>query len=106
MEQNFDTPQLSLTAHARQRMSSRHIAVDDVFAVLEFGREVHARGAEFFVVGRRDVMRARQAGRNVKALEGLHVVCAPNGGPVITCYRNREMPPIRNRTRRIWARAA
>jgi hypothetical protein len=106
MEQDFYTPQLPLTAHARQRMSSRHIDFDDVVDVLEFGREVHARGAEFYVVGRRDVLRARQAGRNVQALEGLHVVCAPNGGPVITCYRNREMPPIRNRTRRTWAQAA
>lgn len=106
MEQSFDTIQPSLTAHARQRMSSRHINFDDVVYVLEFGREVHARGAEFFVVGRRDVMRARQAGRNMTALEGLHVVCAPNGGPVLTCYRNREITVSRGTKGRSWRRAA
>ena len=70
---------------------------DAVVAALEFGRQVRARGAEIFVLGRRDIARARRVGVDLSDLEGVQVICAPNGGPVLTCYRNRNVSGIRDR---------
>ena len=74
MEAQARTIPLPLTTHARERMSRRRIHESAVAAALEFGREIRARGAEFYVIGRRDIDRARRAGRDLRCLEGLQVV--------------------------------
>lgn len=88
---------VDLTRHAQTRLCSRRIRPEAVVAAIEFGRQVRARGAEIFVLGRRDIARARRAGVDLADLEGVQVICAPNGGPVLTCYRNRNVSGIRDR---------
>ncbi len=102
----MDHVALPLTAHARARMSGRRITEEAVSAALVYGREVRSRGAEIYVIGRREVKRALQAGADLRDLEGLQVVCATNGGPVLTCYRNRELTALRSDKQRAWRRAA
>lgn len=100
-----------LSYHARIRMGCRGIRADQVELALNFGRVVEVRGAEIYVIGRREVEKAQRHGVAIRELEGLHVVCTLNGGPVMTCYWNRDLRPVRDRTRhswqgRAWKRAA
>jgi hypothetical protein len=97
---------LPLTAHAQLRMTGRRIPASAVSAALLYGREVRARGAEIFVIGRREVRRAEQAGVDLRDLEGLQVVCVRSGGAVLTCYRNRDISRLRDAGCRNWRRAA
>ena len=87
-----------LTEHARERMTWRRISKGAVEAALDYGRELHARGALIYVIGRREIERYRAAGVDLSDLDGLQVVCAPSGA-VITTYRNRDLSGLRPRRR-------
>jgi len=63
-------------------------------AALAFGRKVHIRGACVHVIGRREVERYRRIGIALDASEGVQVVCGPDGA-VLTAYRNRDFPGLR-----------
>jgi hypothetical protein len=84
-----ETPRMTLTDHAWQRMTSRGISTGDVAVVLEYGRTVHARGAEISVIGRKEVEEYSKAGINLSPYVGIHVLCSRQGS-VLTTYRNRD----------------
>ncbi len=106
MDDWYSTLDEQFTHHARARMAGRGIRTEEVDLALSFGRVVEARGAEIFVVGRREVEKAQSLGVALEDLEGLHVVCAQHGGPVLTCYRNRNLRSTRDRTRHAWQSGA
>ena len=47
--------QITLTEHARIRLTSRRIPTSAVETALLFGREKHVRGATLYAIGRREV---------------------------------------------------
>ena len=78
-----------LTYHATCRSRARRIPPATIDAVVTYGRCRHARGAEIYMVGWRDVAWWAALGIDLSALEGLEVVCG-NSGRVITVYRKRK----------------
>lgn len=79
-----------LTEHARQRMSHRGISLEALSAAVHFGQVSSMRGgAEIFLVGRKEVARARSHGVDLSPYEGVQVVCSVRGH-VLTAYRARR----------------
>jgi hypothetical protein len=70
-----------------------------VTAALDFGRLVYTRGAAIYVIGRKEVLRARRLGVDLSEYEGVHVVCSADGA-VLTVYRNRDFRGLRSRRHR------
>ena len=93
------SPPLTLTHHARCRIDARGFSRRAVAAALDYGRELHTRGAVIYVLGRREVARARREGLDLSAHEGVHVVCSADGA-VITAWRRRDLRPLRGGDRR------
>ncbi len=85
-----------LTRHARVRAQSRSISNEQIDLALDWGREVHVRGAWIYVVGRKEVAHAARFDVQLEEVEGVHVVCS-SGGAVITVYRNRSLSGLRPR---------
>ncbi|GIW71168.1 MAG: hypothetical protein KatS3mg102_0710 [Planctomycetota bacterium] len=83
-----------LTRHAAVRMAQRGISRRGVELALDFGRERFVRGARIFVIGRREIERARRCGVDLADLEGLHVVVS-HDGHILTTYRNRDLRGLR-----------
>lgn len=77
-----------LTRHALRRAAERRISKADLELVFEFGRCTHMRGAEIFILGRKEV-KAHRSLSNLDALEGLHVLCSQ--GVVVTLFRNHSL---------------
>jgi hypothetical protein len=77
------------TRHAGERMARRGIRARDIAWALHFGRRIHVRGADVFVIGRKEVALAREDGIDLSHHEGLQVLCSPEGD-VITLYKNRR----------------
>lgn len=84
--------EVSLTNHACRRMSGRGIRPEDIDLVLSFGRITHTRGAVIHAIGRREVV---EHGRFLEHCAGLHVLCSPHDGAVITTYRNHDLKGLR-----------
>ena len=84
--------ELSLTNHARRRMTGRGIRQEDIDMVMSFGRVTHTRGAVIHVVGQKEI---QEHGRFLERCEGIHVLCSPNDGAVITTYRNHDLKGLR-----------
>ncbi|GAB4244287.1 MAG: hypothetical protein OHK0028_22610 [Deltaproteobacteria bacterium] len=87
---------ITLTEHARVRLNSRRIPAEAVEMALLFGREVHAKGATFYAIGRREVDRFEESGIDLKGYEGIQVICAEDH-VVVTAYRNRDFSNLRLR---------
>lgn len=87
-----------MSDHAISRMCERSLAPDDVEAVLTYGQPVYDRGALVFRLGRKQVDRFAPR-EQLDHLEGVHVVCTPDDGTVMTVYRNRDFRTPR-KTRR------
>ncbi len=85
---------LALTKHAEKQMKRRGISSEAVQKVLDFGREVYARGAIIYVLGRKEIEHFKNIGINLIGLNGLQVVCADDLS-VITVYRNRDLRKLR-----------
>ena len=83
---NLRTP---LTHHAAERSRHRQIRLTTIDAVLTYGRSKHARGAEIYTLGWRDVAWWSARGIDLSVFEGVEVVCG-SGGSVITVYRKRK----------------
>lgn len=81
-----------LTEHARLRMSQRGIRRNDLAEVLDLGCCRHTRGARYYFIGRKEVRRYASQGLDVRRLENLQVLLAPNSDHVITAYRNARLP--------------
>jgi hypothetical protein len=98
-------PDQALTLHAQQRMAARSFSPEAVTAVLAFGRSIHTRGAEIRVIGRKEVAQYRSQGVDLRAFEGVQLVCASDG-VIITMYRNRDFRRLRphRRSRRCEAK--
>lgn len=89
----------SLTQHAWERMGERGLSPATVRLALNYGRDVHVRGATIYVVGRKEVRRYRQDGIELSSVEGVQVVCTDSGA-ILTVYRNRDLRGLRPRSRR------
>ncbi|MCE5245555.1 DUF4258 domain-containing protein [bacterium] len=87
-----------MTEHAWARLDGRRIPLAAVEAAFSWGRRVFARGAEIFVLGRKEVAKAARFGADLARFEGIHVVCAPDG-TIVTAYRNSDLRALRPRRR-------
>ena len=90
-------PENGMTNHARRRMTARRLSERAVEAVLMFGRKVYARGAEIHVIGKREVAKYARTGVDLRAYDGLQVVCVPNDGAIMTVYRNKDFSGLYKR---------
>lgn len=89
-----------LSTHAVQRRAQRGISQAAIDSAWEYGRLIHASGAQFLFLGRNELQEARACGADRRALEkckGL-VVLVAGDGHVITVYRNaRALADIRRK---------
>ena len=88
--------QITLTDHARNRLTSRRIPTEAVEMALLFGREKHVRGATLYAIGRREVEGFGKREVGLKGYEGIQVVCVEDH-VVVTAYRNRDFRGLRPR---------
>lgn len=88
-----------LTHHAEKRMQQRRISPHILEQVLLHGRTIHARGATFRVVGRKEVAANAEAGIDLRSAEGIQVLINSEG-VVFTVYRNHDLRKIRPSKRR------
>lgn len=91
-----------MTAHARTQSFARRLPESSVLTALEYGRELHTRGAVLFVIGRKEVAKARREGMDISKCEGVHLVCSSDDH-ILTVYRNRNLRGLRpnRRSRRL-----
>ena len=87
-----DMPPPQLTTHVRHRMKTRGICRETLDLVLIFGRAIHTRGAVIHVVGHKEI---REHGRFLERCAGVHVLCSPHDGAIITTYRNHDLKGLR-----------
>jgi hypothetical protein len=85
-----------LTLHAQDRLRTRRIPFHAVQAVMDFGHCRFKRGAEVYLIGWREVQKAREAGVDLRRFEGVEVVCDHNSR-VLTVYRNENSKALRLR---------
>lgn len=88
-------PNPDMTRHAEVRMQQRGIQRADVEWVVQYGRRIRAKGLTFYVVGRKEVERQAQLGRNISELSGLQVLVQEDDGVVVTTYRSEDFHAIR-----------
>mgnify|MGYP005814093511 CR=1 FL=1 len=79
-----------LSCHAWCRTHARRCGLAAIEAALVYGRVVYVRGAEIHAIGRKEMLRCRQRGIDLRRFEGIQVVCRPGAGIVLTVYRNRD----------------
>lgn len=84
-----------LTRHAEIRMQQRGIQLTDIELAVRFGRRIHAKGLTYYVIGRKEVSRHAQHGRDISDLCGLQVLVQEEEGLVVTTYRNTDFHAIR-----------
>jgi Domain of unknown function (DUF4258) len=82
-----------LTKHASSRMSARSINGNQIDQVMRYGRESHVHSAVIYAIGKKEV---RKNGRFLEACEGIHVICSPSDGAIITIYRNHNLKSLRH----------
>jgi len=85
---------LDMSEHATRRSFARRIPFDSVLAACMHGREVHTRGAVLYVIGKKEVARARMSGEDISRCQGVHVVCSRED-MVLTVYRNQDLRRLR-----------
>jgi len=79
-------------------MNARRLSRETVAQTLQYGREIHVRGAVIFAIGRKEVEHAKRFGVDLTRGEGVQVICSRDGG-VMTVYRNRDFRSLRPRRR-------
>ena len=90
---------LPLTKHARARMNERRVTPEAIVTVKTYGRVAHVRGAEIYAVGRKEVKHFLAEGVDLRRVDGLQVVCSPDGS-VLTVSRNSNFRGLRQRSGR------
>jgi hypothetical protein len=92
-----DQPDLGMAAtlHAYRRMCSRKISQEAIDAVLDYGREIHTRGAVVYAIGRREIAHLACWGIDLSRHDGIQVVCSDDGA-ILTVYRNRNFRYLRS----------
>lgn len=96
---------LPLTKHAETRMNERRISDETVHMVLTYGRLIRVRGAEIFVIGRKEIEFYITDGLDLSPYEGAQVVCSPDGS-ILTVYRNKDFRGLRSRSGHRYYRLA
>lgn len=101
-EEKLELAGMPITRHAQKQSFARRLPASSLMAALAHGREVHTRGAMLFVIGKKEVARARKDGTDISGFEGVHVVCTPED-TILTVYRNRNLRRLRptRRTRTV-----
>jgi len=89
-----------LTDHAAIRMQQRRISTSDIDAAMSYGSLYETRDAAIFVVGRREIREHDRVPEVTADLNGLHVICTPDTGAVITVYRDPDFKRSSFDTRR------
>lgn len=89
----IETTAQPLTEHARHRMSGRFINGWQIDQVIAYGRASHTRKAVIYAIGKKEV---KEYGRFLEPCEGIHVLCSPQDGAVITTYRNRNLSGMKH----------
>lgn len=84
------TMAMSLTRHAISRMAQRGIKPKDVELVLDYGKEIYAKGAILYVLGSKEIKKYQKTEPALKNLKGLKVVVSTHDYIVITAYRNKS----------------
>lgn len=79
-----------LSTHALKRMSSRGFTHDRIRLVIDFGRQIHTRGAEIFALGKKEVLRACKSGFDLSKWEGSQIVCSTQEPIILTMYNNKN----------------
>lgn len=93
MEQTNVRP--SLSEHAAIRCQQRCIKEREVHEAIKYGRCIRAKGALFFVVGKKEVQKQSQLGRNIQRLKNLQVLISKDFSRIITVYRNSNFRQIK-----------
>lgn len=78
------------SSHARRRMNQRGICHTAIDLTLRYGRTRYQNGALHYALGRKEIRRYRDIEPRLKRYHGTHVVCASDGGDILTAYRNTD----------------
>ena len=76
------------TRHGKKRMAQRCISNNEIDLALAYGRHGYSRGAEVYVIGKKEILFAQLQGVCLQQYEGLHVVIADR---LITVFRNKSL---------------
>lgn len=82
------------TRHAIERMATRGIRSDAIFAALTYGRVIRIRGAYTYALGRKEISRYAREGIDLSGFDGVQVVVTSDGS-ILTVYRNRSFGQLR-----------
>mgnify|MGYP003596694194 CR=1 FL=1 len=88
-----------MTRHACERCRTRKISTSAVDVTMVYGNRRVRRGAEIYILGWREVDHWLDQGVDLTPFEGTCVVCS-HGQQVITVYRRRRGPSLRQRALR------
>lgn len=80
-----------ISQHADYRMSKRGIGSRDIELALQYGREIYAKSALFYVIGRKEVERYSDVCPVLREAEGVHVLLHSRSGVILTVYRNQNI---------------
>lgn len=92
MAKQLPQAQTNITKHASNRMHERSIKEWQIEQVLTYGRRCHNRKAIIYAVGRKEI---HDNGRFLEPCSGIHVICSPQDGTIITTYRNNDLSGLR-----------
>ena len=91
---------LLFTEHALLRMAQRNLSINDVEYTLKNGRECRRGGAIHYTLRGKDIPKQDRSSNELRRLEGMTILIAPNDNQIITVYRNKDAyTDIRKKTK-------
>jgi hypothetical protein len=81
---------LEYSRHALQRAAQRNLSLAEIHYVIAFGQRYHRQGALICYLRQRDIPLPDQCEARWARLAGTAVTLTPDGGLVITAWRNRQ----------------